>query len=348
MARDTRERSRRHPTGGTHHRDMSVQQSGRIRRRSGSHENLAPADHCNPQSMTLSLPATTGRTLHSSNTLQLSVSARPVCDSLPTVQSNLPYSDYRSPHTRQNHSQLNEFTSLPTLSYTGHPVSLPDISGSVPAIPNTREEGLQGHQGNADIAVHADPHVDHQNNLVTSDYHDSSFYHPVPDAVSGYAVEELPRTLSTVSSHPLESAESRVPNYHQDRSHDCHITDDRVSTAVNTDHLPQPNFYPTARRERRRSQRRSRRRRRRSRHRRRRHHNSNTSHQDERYVSPPCCSILSCKICLAGCLQFKKVLVFFASLGVICVLIGIVMGVLRAPGNSFFTMSLMFVGKFVS
>lgn len=99
-----------------------------------------------------------------------------------------------------------------------------------------------------------------------------------------------------------------------------------------------------------RHERQQRHRRRRQRRRSRQHQRRRATHcrrviEDDTYIKPPCCSSLGCKICLSLCTQFKKVLVFFASFGTICVLLGIVLGVLRSPGNSFFTLSLMFVGK---
>lgn len=87
------------------------------------------------------------------------------------------------------------------------------------------------------------------------------------------------------------------------------------------------------------------------RHSRPRNHRNNLNHGDSRYTEEEgtlksCCSLFGCKICLSLCLQFKKVLIFFASFGVLCIATGVLLGVLRAPGNSFFTLSLMFVGMF--
>jgi len=103
-----------------------------------------------------------------------------------------------------------------------------------------------------------------------------------------------------------------------------------------TECLPTP-FYVQSSRRRRRHGRRNR-----HRNRRRRHY---TQQQQDDGPLKPCCSLLGCKICMSMCLEFRKVLIFLASVGVACILIGVVLGVLRSPGNSFLTLALMFVGK---
>ena len=177
---------------------------------------------------------------------------------------------------------------------------------------------------------------------------------PVPDAVSGYSITELPRLTESSLHYPAGAMMS--PRQHRAApgtdcmSHDLYHGGDRHAMECLAPG-PEPFYIPpvrTTRRDRRHRERRRRRRRSRHHH----HHHRHRSHrhhhhqvlEDDAYIKP-CCSSLGCKICLSLCLQFKKVLVFFASFGIICVLLGIVLGVLRAPGNSFFTLSLMFVGK---
>lgn len=172
---------------------------------------------------------------------------------------------------------------------------------------------------------------------------------PIPDAVSGYTITELPWPLISTSNRSQDRRRSGLNN---NISQDYNVNNSGTDyPPYSMDHVralsdimacfpPEVSTSPAVRRERRHRQRR--RRRRRSRHRRHRH----SGREEEGYIKPPCCSALACKICLATCLQFKKVLVFFASFGVICVLIGIVLGVLSSPGNSFFTLSLMFVGEY--
>lgn len=174
---------------------------------------------------------------------------------------------------------------------------------------------------------------------------------PVPDAVSGYTITELPRLTESSLHYPsammARSEQSQPPAPDRSMLHDQSYHSDRH--AMECLPTPEPFYIPpvrTTRRERRHRDRRRRRRRSRHHHR----HRSQRHHpqviEDDQYIKP-CCSSLACKICLSLCLQFKKVLVFFASFGIICVLLGIILGVLKkTPGNSFFTLSLMFVGKF--
>ena len=169
---------------------------------------------------------------------------------------------------------------------------------------------------------------------------------PIVDSVSDYIITELPRSPdSAVRQEQILMMDNSVVSGYNNNS-PTHCDDQTRFPVANTD-LPvciSPECPPTQPRHGRRRRHRRRRRRHRS-----RHHRSRRSgghRDDETYVKPSCCSLLGCKICTATCLQFKKVLIFFAFFGVICVLIGIVLGVLRAPGNSFFTLSLMFVGEY--
>lgn len=211
------------------------------------------------------------------------------------------------------------------------------------------------------IAPHNTAQSNHHSQIVTNSLNeptiDSSNEHDVSvvadiGPLSGYTITGLPRPLDSAARHEqmLVSGNSILSGYNNNGADDCALPPPSYPIFDPLEHLqphtdvsvcPLPEHRST--RPRRGRRHRQRRRRRRSRHQGR--HRSHTRRDDDTYVKPKCCSILGCKICLAGCLQFKKVLVFFASLGVICVLIGIVLGVLRAPGNSFFTLSLMFVGK---
>lgn len=58
-----------------------------------------------------------------------------------------------------------------------------------------------------------------------------------------------------------------------------------------------------------------------------------------------CCSRLHCRLCLTGCLQFKKVLLFLALSVMGCVLTSITLGVIQIPKSSHITLSLLFAGK---
>lgn len=175
---------------------------------------------------------------------------------------------------------------------------------------------------------------------------------PIVSPISGYSITALPRPpLDPTTAHQqILMVDNSVVSGYNSNGPSCAVAEPRYPIPSQCQPLsvlptcvPQEFLQPRPRRDRRHRQRRRRRRRRRSRHHSRRR--PGASGEGDGYVKPRCCSVLGCKICLAGCLQFKKVLLFFASLGVVCVLIGIVLGVLRAPGNSFFMLSLMFVGK---
>lgn len=155
-----------------------------------------------------------------------------------------------------------------------------------------------------------------------------------------YTITELPR-------NSVDQPFYMMSNNNNQTSTSTNQPVQPVTCSDTIDCLPPPFYIPTPPPARRHHRRRRRHRRNRRRHHRRRHADISSSQMladDERIK--PCCSSLGCKICLSLCLQFQKVLIFFATFGILCVLTGIILGVLRAPGNSFFTLSLMFVGKY--
>ncbi|XP_067936235.1 uncharacterized protein [Watersipora subatra] len=161
---------------------------------------------------------------------------------------------------------------------------------------------------------------------------------PILNMSAGFTVTELPSALpASYRSETVRDMQNHLaPAYNNP-------TDCMHPSILNMGQTLVCELREPAQPRRRRGRRERRRRRRRRRHRSRHHRRSSNHTDDDSYVKPDCCSALACRICLANCMEFKKVLVFFASSGIICVLIGIILGVLKSPGNHFFIMSLSFV-----
>lgn len=67
------------------------------------------------------------------------------------------------------------------------------------------------------------------------------------------------------------------------------------------------------------------------------------SHLGQR--SKVCCDAVLCKICLAGCLKFRRVLYLMSLVGLFSVIGAVTLGAARTSHNNFLTLSIMFGGK---